>query len=537
MTYHQTVGSLCQSSRSQLLVEHYLQLVQKKLPVVNGILERYGDLTISEYLQTLIPTSTPSYQSRDDLLEVVYQYATPLLGESVARRAAHDLEKYPIVLTANHHGVEYLSQTFQARLLFALNAITGRTSCTTVPVFACGNIPLDNAAYPQGLLFYHTNSAHLDVVPQKLPVFPNKLRRWMVSAAPAFTHTMASNSQSAFNKILHERRISPSLATSVNQIFEEDYQASSVLALPGYSEQAVVLNNLLWKRMFTQQCQIPELVFLEIEKIVASLCERDLSKSQSLIRHIMFDPELRECVLDELDGAQSCWDRRALHQRLHTKNLSKKQRKQSQRCGTIFFWGVDHAKRRIPLYLVSNSSCGDMLRGIDANGNLWEIPYTHREISCGLRENRLIPSLFTCFSVLAFSRGLICIGGYFQCDYLPKMQRGLVKALQSTSGYADIAESVACVSTNYYIDSMLTVMTKSRDGHLLPAGPLEVIAGGGIHDADLEHMLSLTVREAHLADMSETVPDAVPQQQLPSHWKKQFAKDCFTLLEGKIVMK
>lgn len=534
---HQPEKFICQDHPSKPFVEFCLQNAQAKLPIVNNILERHGTLTISEYLKTLIPKSVTSYQSRDDLLEVVYQYAAPLLGDSVARQTAHDLEQYPIVLTANHHGVEYFAQTFQARLLFALNALSGQTSNTTVPVFACGNIPLDNAAYPQGFLFYHTNSAGLDVIPQKLPVFPNKLRRWMVSTAPAFNHTMVNNAKKTLKKVFHERQISSTLAAPVRQIVEEDYCAPSVLNLPSYSDQAVVLNNRLWKRMFPQRDSIPELAFLEIEKIVAALCERDVLNPQSLIWQILFDPLLRERVLNELDGAKACWDKRELHQRLHTKNFNKKQQKQSSRCGTVFFWGVDHAMRRVPLYLESNPNQTAQLRGVDANGHIWEIPYTPRDILHGLRENRLIPSLFTCFSILAFSRGIVCVGGYFQCEYLPQMQQGLVRALRSTHGYADIADSVACIETAHYIDSMLTVMTKSKDEHLFPAGPLEVIAGGGINDIDLERMLSLTIRDAHLADMFETVPDAIPQKQRPPHWRKQLAKDCFTLLREKIVMK
>ncbi len=522
-------------SRSQMFVEHCLQLVRQKLPVVNAVLERYGDLTIADYLQTLVPPAVPSHQPRDDLLEVVYHYVAPLLGEPIARRVVRDLEQTPLVLTANHHGVEYFAQTFQARLIFALDALSGQTSRTTVPVFACGNIPLDNVTYPQGLLFYHADSAHLTVNPQKLPVFPNKLRRWMVSTAPAFTQAMVSNSQSTFNKNLHERGISPVLTDTVRQIFEKNYRSPSVLALSRYSDQAVVVNGSLWKQMFTLQRPAPELAFLEIEKIAASLCERDTLNPESLFWHILFDQTLREYILDELDGAQSCWDKQKLHQRLHAKETSKKPQIQPQRSGTIFFWGVDHAMRRVPLSLESTPR-GDMLQGLDASGNTWEIPYTPKSILYNLREQRLIPSLFTCFSVLAFSRGLICVGGYFQCDYLPRMQHGLVKALQNTGGWADTAELVAGVPTNYYIDSMSTVTIKS-DRYLFPAGPLEVIASGGLHPVDLERMLSLTVREAHLADMIETVPDAVSSDQLPVHWKQQVANECFTLLGGKVVVK
>jgi hypothetical protein len=155
----------------------------------------------------------------------------------------------------------------------------------------------------------------------------------------------------------------------------------------------------------------------------------------------------------------------------------------------------------------------------------------------GLRKSTLLPSLFTCFLVLSFARGLVCIGGCFQCEYLPIIQQGVVTALQKTTGYDDIARLVARVPTNCYLDSMLAVMTRTDDGLLIPAGPVEIIAGGGITKDDIEKMLSLTVRETHLADMFDTVPDAVDLELCPPGWRKHLAADCSRLLEGKIVVK
>ena len=73
--------------------------------------------------------------------------------------------------------------------------------------------------------------------------------------------------------------------------------------------------------------------------------------------------------------------------------------------------------------------------------------------------------------------------------------------------------------------------------YLVPAGPLEIIAGGGITRRDIEKMLSLTVREAHLAALFETLPDAISPTRLPTGWKKQLAADSLRLLKGKVVVK
>jgi hypothetical protein len=143
--------------------------------------------------------------------------------------------------------------------------------------------------------------------------------------------------------------------------------------------------------------------------------------------------------------------------------------------------------------------------------------------------------LFLCFAVLLFARGLTCIGGYLQGEYLPAMQRGLVRALKKIRKYETLAGFVAQARTDAYMDGMLAVMARSGD-HLMPAGPVELMAGG-MTPADMDRLSRLTVREAHLADLFETLQDAVPANTLPHGWKRQWVKDTFQSLKDKVVMK
>jgi hypothetical protein len=441
------------------------------------------------------------------------------------------------VLTTNHHGVDYFSQTFQGSLIFSLNILMGATSASTIPVFSCGNIPLNNLTYPRGVLLYHVNSPRFEMMPKKLPIFSKKFQRQMVSVTPAFNQAMIHRAKAQFDNMICHGQISPTLVRPLHKIFREDYCVSSVTALPGYSHQAVILNNRIWKRLFSKFRTVPDMVYLEQEKIVSALLKTDLSNPESLARRVMFDPALTEHVLNNLDDVRGCWKREGLKQRLHMDLLEETQKDVIKKCGTIFFWGVDHLKRRVPLYLETRLSNKAVLRGVDDHGNIWEMPYTPQAIISGLHENKLLPSNFTCFLVLSFARGIVCVGGCFQSEYLPVIQQGVVTALQDTPGYDEVAYFVAQVPTNLYIDSMLGVMTRRGDDFLIPAGPLEVLAGGGLTNEDIEKMLSLTVREAHLADMFDTILDVGLPQFLQPGWKKQLAKDCSQLLEGKIVVK
>ena len=230
-----------------LSAEHYLDITCKNLSVVNRIICQYGDVSLSTYLQNFVQAPSAPYQKRDDFFEVVYKYAAPLLGNVIARRAARDLAKYPVVLTANHHGAYFFSQSIQSCLIFSLNTLSGRINTSTVPVFSCGNVPLNNSEFPRGLLLYQAKLGALKNIPIKLPVFPDRLKRRMVSVTPSFDEAMIRRAEARLDKMVHKKQISHSLAGSLHEILRQDYGADSVLSLPNYSQQLVVLNSRIWR--------------------------------------------------------------------------------------------------------------------------------------------------------------------------------------------------------------------------------------------------------------------------------------------------
>ena len=191
--------------------------------IVNHTIDEYGDVSLKDYLKKLQPNRNGSYQKREDLIDIVYRYAREILGDTIASRTASDLSENPIILTANHHGVDYLSHSFQASLLCSLAKSLNTNPIGTVPVFSCANIPLDNATYPQGMLFYLVRPEQLGAIPKKLPVFPNRLRRQLVSSAPSFDKEMVSRAENCLNKMVSDGQISSILKDATDTILSEDY--------------------------------------------------------------------------------------------------------------------------------------------------------------------------------------------------------------------------------------------------------------------------------------------------------------------------
>lgn len=524
-------------SNLSISTEEFLTQASQKLTVIRDVLTQYGDLPLLTYLRQLFPQSIPCYQKRDGLFDVVYRYSAALLGESVARRVVADLEAYPVIRTANHHGVDYFAQTFQGTLLFALNALTNALPLTTIPIFAFGNIPLNNATYPRGMLLYQINKTDEFRIPCKLPVFPDHFKRKMVSVVSAFDEAMIRRTEIHLQQMTLKGQIPSAIADTISKIFQDEYRDPAILNLADYSQQAVALNSRLWRRLFTDQQPLPDLVYLEIENITSALLQDDLRNPASLAWAVMFDRMLREHVLQELDGTRACWDLPKLQQRLNKHLLTNEHQPNTIGSGTIFFWGIDALWRRIPLSLQTRQGQQTYLCGVDDDGGRWEFPYTRQTILRGLREKQLLPSLFTCFLVLAFARGMACVGGYFQCEYLPVMQRGLLTALHNTTGYEALLPSVRSVPTNFYLDGMVGILTSCAAQTLVPAGPIEIIAGGGLQRRDLEQIQMLTVREAHLADLQDTLPDALPRNARPSGWENLVATDCFYRFQHRLPIK
>jgi hypothetical protein len=522
---------------STTTAERMLDMVCERTPVLDRILAELGEVTLSGYLSSLLTEPRSPWQDRGDLVDAVAQYASPLLGSDVAGRVADELRRSPVALTANHHGVDYFAQSVQGTLLFALSKCQGSNSPPAIPIFACGNIPMNNLTYPLGMLFYAAGSSQLEAGPRKVPIFPDRHKRTMVSRAPGYDAAMIQRAIKRIDGLAGQGEVGPEVADRARKVLAAEYAAPPVMSLESYSDQAVVLSHRLWKLCFAEPDAAPDVVVLELERLVATLLQSDLSNPESLASRVMFDHRLRRRVLAELDGERICWSRRNLSQRLRTATSQDGESVSSNGCGTLFFWGVDGSGRKVPLTLERRLGSDERLRGVDDRGEAWDLPFTPSALMDGLLENRLIPSLFTCYLTVALARGVTCLGGYYQAEYLPAIQEGIVKGLRAIPEYRAMAECVGGVKTDGYLSGMQTVMTRGGEDHLLPAGPLEIISSGGLTREDLGRIGALTLREAHLASMSETFADLAECRSYPSDWRTRLAEDCAALLGGRIVIK
>ena len=508
------------------VAEQLLDAVRYQVPVVDKVLQSAGECTVSEYLQQVCQVSQQSYQPRSDIAEVIYDYVAPLLGEQMAERTAADFLRHPVALTTNHHGVDFFAQSVQGSLLFGL-AKRQVEGVTTIPVFSCANIPLNNLTYPRGALVYGVDSRN-GAWPLKLPFFASKLRRQLVARVKGLG---VDTLKSVHKRIKGESQINSSLSAALGLLIDADYLAEDVQAQQSYSAQSVILNQRIWSRLFCPFVKMPDLITIELETLSEGLLLKDLENSSSLAS-LLFNDQMIGRLYRRLDKVSGCWDQTLLEQRWT--NRRDTALIQASGCGTFCFWGVDHRLCRIPLML---SECEGkmMLCGCDDTGTEYRYSLEAGALSKAIAEGSLLPSIFSCYLVVALARGVTCLGGYYQAAYLPEMQAGVSDLLRQEKELQKASAVMDCI-TDGYLSGMQTIMVKQGQT-LLPAGPLEMLASGSVTLAELNCISEISVFDAHFASLAETVPDVVPRGQLEDEWLSSLSLDLREQLSDKVVVR
>ncbi|MEH6577332.1 MAG: hypothetical protein V7731_09695 [Amphritea sp.] len=493
------------STENDSLIEHYMAEIRKRLPVVDRALEQYGDMPLSEYLDVVTETASERYQSHEDLADAVYEYAAPLLGEETAALAREELKQSPVVLTANHHGVDYFAQSVQGTLLFSQRKLPNGQKAKTVPVLACGSISMNNLTYPRGMLAYDLDTEKTLPGVVKVPIFSNRVTGKAVTWVPGYDSDSLKRTEKSVLRMVRESQLSDQSAKVITDILRSDYSAPEMLALSKYSDQAVKLNAQLWSRMFTSVSHPPALLYLEMEKVCSLLLKKDLLNNYSLLSFILFDSELRKLVIRSLNQIKGCWELEELEQRWSDKDCPQKLKSKS--CGTFLFWWIDDEGRRVPLLPVRVQG-RELLRGVDDRGETVELPLESKSLSGFLDSGQLLPSVFSCFLAMALARGITCAGGYYQAEYLALMQQGLFNALKDTPDYGYLATIVAQAKTDSYLSGMQIVMAESGENNVYPIGPLELIGKNVLTPEVLQKFDNISVIDAHQASIVDTLADA-----------------------------
>ena len=520
-----------------LKLDEYFEKLCFSSPAFHYAIKNHGQCSIREFIKKMIITQKNGYQECDDLWSIVYDYVKKLLGDDTACETIEALKNDKIALTANHHGVDYFAQSVQGSMLFSMFFKEKLLKSKIIPIIACGNISLNNLTYPRGILIYNLEENSFNQIPQKLSIFPDREKTKTVCAVPSITKEYLNNAIKKCNVLKKDKVISSKLYDTLIYILQQHYMDPIVLDQKTYSEQAVLLNFKLWKQLFKGNLQDHKLVYLELEEIASRLIEQDLFNQSSLLYITLFDPLIRQGIIDGLNCKKACWENKILENRCSIKFDKQIKNSQNGNCGTHFFWGIDKNQRRISFILNIDGNDKPSLVGINENNQPVHIPFEAEILREKLKKKEIIPSLFLSYLCISFARGITCVGGYYQSEYLPVMKEKLIECLTSQNSYKKIITEIRGIETKNYLSGMQTIMIMNADRCIIPAGLVELIASGGVNEQDMENISKINFVDAHKASMLDTLTDLKIEMNGDRNWKRMISQQNYLQLKDNLVIR
>ena len=470
--------------RKVMTMYELLNAVRQKSHIMDTAIRQYGSIPLKEYVRQFKPFGGKPIQPADDFLTFSMEYNEALLGKEIALELDKVL-RFPLLNTANHHGVDFFPPSVQGNLLFwqALKENGIRTKY--LPICSFGIVSLSNSSYARGITSY-SNCGRLF----RIPVFPKSIENTMVRYVPAFTEKQVKHTIFRLNTEFGDI----SASDGIRQALEKYYLDETVLAQKSYGNQAVLINRMLSEDMYPGG-DIPQIIYMEMEQIINRLLLKDLKDENSMIHRILYDKR----ILGEINR-QMVEDRSSI--------------------STVFFWGTDHAGRRFVLDFCTDG----VLRGATLAGETVELPASAEDVAELIKQEKIVPSGYTMAILLNFARGYTWLGGYFQGDYLPEWQRGTTAAFAKAEEYRGWAESIMNYDCSGYISGPVFAMNLTEDGLIAPAGPLEIIHNGGINLNTLDDLMEATVADAHMMGLASSYPELVTTAERVDGWSRRIGE-------------
>ena len=503
---------------SHHLLREVWEPLSRRAPMLTAQLGIGETVTVGAFLRQSLATDFSPHRTADDYLETLYAAAALKSGLRVAAATVHDQRRRPLILTANHHGIDTFADSVQATMLTALAEQRADPSLSTVVVLAASTISLDNPTLPGGFRLYGAETASFDSAVRALRLFPSSGRNVMVMKASSYQKIQVERIEARVLELKNAGEISTYSALVAMHFIEDILKDPLILGAQLFIEQARLVNERLWADAFIAGTPTVTLVYLSLEEIGAKLAAQDLVRSDTILARLLFTPRNLRALTNELNDVPGCWSLSGMRaQRGAPANPALK-------TGTMFFWGVSNSGRRIPLYMNDDVDSASLF-GFDEYGDLISVRLSQAELCDALIGGRLVPSLLTCMIALALERGVTCVGGYYQAAYLPRMRRGVAHVLSQDGGGAEDVEAFLAMHFEpNCVSGLQPVVRVDGDERLCTAGPLDLSFAGGVGVSALNSCLDVPVRLATEVALMELVPDIVPRGEVPSGWSRRLGE-------------
>lgn len=349
------------------------------------------------------------------IIDIITNEVTRIFRDEVlSKKIKKQLKKYKIISTADHHGLLHYDLLLNSNILFS--EIIKKINLDYLIVLSSGSVPLCNISYPRG--FYFQN--------KKYNFFPKKYNNTPVCL---LNENSFKNSNSINDIVINlDDNLDKEKIRFLEKLFFDTININEITNENiNFSDQISILNRKIWKTFFNSSIRdkVPELIYLQLEKIIGIYLEQELKNDSSLLSLILFEEKVRNIYLNNFKNIQGCW---------------------GDNSGTEFFWGVSKKNKLIKLKI------NKKLNALE--GKEFYLDINNEEIINAIKKQKIIPNVMLVFLIITFMNDYVALGGFNQIDYLPKMQNAHIKSLKEI-GKNELAQEFSTRITDGFICGMM----------------------------------------------------------------------------------
>jgi hypothetical protein len=415
--------------------------------------------TLNDYshsLQKYIPHKI--HQERQVYLkEVVESEIKRIFGDSFNINN-FDLGNQSVYSVVDHHDILNHQLFISPNILSNIFRFEARSDKQkAIITFSDGGIPVDHFGNRRGMTLHE----------KPIRIFSHQERHKISYAIPKRDISLMRNLNNEFTS--EEKRF-------IEKINEEIQRLSVSESAESYMDQVTIINRFLWKQLFEEKIRedVPELIHLPGEVIVAPILEKFLRDESGLFHKIVFNESLREKVIDLFDGVKGCW-------------------KNDKTYGTHLFWSVNNNAGIERLWISDNK-----LKTEDGNV---EIDLNLETIIDKLKSKEIYPGLFLTYGILIFYFGIKPLTGFASTDYLTKMKNKWIELLNDID--PEESKLVEKIPTNNLIQGPKLIFDYV-DGKYKDMYSLDIIYKGGVKKEYLDQVKNMSFNQVLLPGLLDT---------------------------------
>lgn len=376
------------------------EFIFAKRPLLAQLAASQNEVSLKNYAANILKheLNQPNQTRQAEFIHTFKQLVAQRLGTAIAEAATTQLQKYYFVSTADHHGPVCSSFSLSSNLIAATGmAEIKDPELKYLIVLSCASISLNNEDFPRGLIF-HSNNTNLDL--QRLSFLPSNSHSCLVYNFRPYTEAEVTKVKKLLNEKIREHAVTQEYGTKITQLLDTIYAQPEALNAPNYCDQITKTNFHLWKNFLPNQSDqppVPDLIYIEQEKVVAALLAQHHIENTETILHKMLFSNDASIIIQPLQQAMDQFSRQGVQ-------------------GTDLFWGVDPVKHyRLGLHREGNE--------LVSHDGSFKIALEPKAIQDALKNHTIVPNLLVIFTTLVLYYHLNCSGGFNQMHYLEAMQQ------------------------------------------------------------------------------------------------------------------